>query len=263
MPGWGQVHADDAAAGFMTATAPCQRSVRVRRDGMPWRRPRRARRRTRIDAHAGLRHEADRVHHAVELVARADDLGDRSAGCPGAPRSGRRAPAAAPSPATGRRCAGSSFIRSNPVSTNSAPASCAAFAMWNAIELSVMIPVTRMRFCLREDLPLCWAHIERSAEQRLSGSVTHAHTAVDGDHRAGDVAGVLRRQEADRAGDLSAVPTRLAGMKSGRPLGSARRAHGSSRCRCSRGHDVGGDPGLGHLARDRAGHADQPRLAAA
>ncbi len=38
-----------------------------------------------------------------------------------------------------------SFIRSNPVSTNSAPASCATLAMWNAIEESVMIPVTRMR----------------------------------------------------------------------------------------------------------------------
>ena len=38
-----------------------------------------------------------------------------------------------------------SFIRSNPVSTSSAPASCATFAMWNAIEESVMIPVTRIR----------------------------------------------------------------------------------------------------------------------
>ena len=30
----------------------------------------------RVDAHSGLRHEADGVHDAVELVALADDLGD-------------------------------------------------------------------------------------------------------------------------------------------------------------------------------------------
>jgi hypothetical protein len=30
----------------------------------------------RVDAHAGLRHEADRVHHAVELVALTDLGGD-------------------------------------------------------------------------------------------------------------------------------------------------------------------------------------------
>lgn len=30
----------------------------------------------RVDAHAALRHEADGVHDAVELVARADHLGD-------------------------------------------------------------------------------------------------------------------------------------------------------------------------------------------
>jgi hypothetical protein len=35
--------------------------------------------------------------------------------------------------------------RSNPVNTSSAPASCATLAMWNAIDESVMIPVTRMR----------------------------------------------------------------------------------------------------------------------
>ena len=38
-----------------------------------------------------------------------------------------------------------SFIRSNPVSTSSAPASWATFAMWKAIDESVMMPVTRMR----------------------------------------------------------------------------------------------------------------------
>jgi hypothetical protein len=36
-------------------------------------------------------------------------------------------------------------IRSNPVQTISAPASWATRAMWNAIEESVMIPVTRTR----------------------------------------------------------------------------------------------------------------------
>ncbi|SHV18763.1 Uncharacterised protein [Mycobacteroides abscessus subsp. abscessus] len=35
--------------------------------------------------------------------------------------------------------------RSNPVSTSSAPCSCATFAMWNAMDESVMMPVTRMR----------------------------------------------------------------------------------------------------------------------
>ena len=30
----------------------------------------------RVDAHPGLRHEADGVHHPVEFVARADHLGD-------------------------------------------------------------------------------------------------------------------------------------------------------------------------------------------
>ena len=38
-----------------------------------------------------------------------------------------------------------SFIRSKPVSTSSAPDSWATLAMWNAIDESVMMPVTRMR----------------------------------------------------------------------------------------------------------------------
>ena len=38
-----------------------------------------------------------------------------------------------------------SLIRSKPVSTSSAPASWATLAMWNAIDESVMIPVTRIR----------------------------------------------------------------------------------------------------------------------
>src|SRR3954463_12240553 len=88
-----------------------------------------------------------------------------------------------------------SFIRSNPVRTSSAPDSCATLAMWNAIDESVMIPVTRMRLPSRIAV-IVLTPVRGRCEARGFGSVAHTHAAVDGDHRTGDVTRVLRRKEA-------------------------------------------------------------------
>ena len=95
--------------------------------------------------------------------------------------------------------------------------------------------------------------------------VAHAHAAVDRDHRAGDIAGILRGQEADRPGDLlgGAHPLGRDEVQGARP-GSARRAPGSSRCRCSRGDHVGGDAGLDSSREmERQAMPIRPALAAA
>src|SRR5689334_10309091 len=144
-----------------------------------------------------------------------------------------------------------SFIRSKPVSTSSAPASCATLAMWNAIDESVMIPVTRMR------LPSSKPAMSKS----FSLLVAHAHAAVDRDHRARDVARVFGRQEADRSCDLLGGADPLGRDELERPLLDAlvQRA-GHLGVDVARRHHVGGNTSLGQLPGDRPGHADQTGL---
>src|ERR1700758_4934349 len=65
--------------------------------------------------------------------------------------------------------------------------------MWNAIDASVMIPLTRIR--LPSSSPAM------SVLVSWLKSVAHTHAAVDWDDRTGDVTRILGRQEADHAGD--------------------------------------------------------------
>src|SRR6478735_10847085 len=131
-----------------------------------------------------------------------------------------------------------SFIRSNPVSTSSAPASWACLAMWNAIELSVMIPVTRMRLPSRKPV------IGKS----LSLLVAHAHAAIHRDDRAGDVACVFGSKEADRSGHFLAGADPLGGDEFQRTLLDALvQRPGHLGVDVAGGEEVRGDTGLGQL----------------
>src|SRR5882724_6693789 len=143
-----------------------------------------------------------------------------------------------------------SLIRSKPVSTSSAPSSCATRAMWKAIDESVMIPVTRMRLPSRNP-----------AISVLISLVAHAHAAVDRDHRTRYVAGILGREEAHHPGDLlgSANALRRDEFQCPRLNPLIQRA-GHLGVDVARGHHVGGYSSLRQLPGDRAGHADQTGL---
>nr|AAC46202.1 MAV301 [Mycobacterium avium] len=119
-----------------------------------------------------------------------------------------------------------------------------------------MIPVTRIRLPSSSpamsvlNVLVCWLE-----------SVAHAHTAVDGDHRAGDVTGVLGGQEADGPGHLrgGADPLGRDELQCARldPLVQRAGHLGVDVTGCD---DVGGHTRLGQFAGDRAGHPDQARL---
>src|SRR6476659_9665587 len=136
-----------------------------------------------------------------------------------------------------------SRIRSKPVSTSWAPASCATLAMWNAIDESVMMPVTRIRLLSRMPA-MCGFSSSRVF------LMTHAHAAVDRDHRAGDVAGILGRQEADHPGDLVGGADPLRGDEFQCPrLNPFIQRAGHLGVDVARGHHICGDSGLRQLPR--------------
>src|SRR5699024_9798903 len=100
-----------------------------------------------------------------------------------------------------------------------------------------------------------------TSRERRSGSVSHAETAVDGDHRARDVGRVVAREEADRLGDLGRVGEATGG--DGLAVG------GLQILRQSLGHlgvdvagrdHVRGDAARAELTGQRAGDADQAGL---
>ena len=71
-----EVHADDGTAGVHDRQQRLgQRGIRVRGDVDALGDVLVGRVEERVDAHPGLRHEADRMHHAVELVALTDHVG--------------------------------------------------------------------------------------------------------------------------------------------------------------------------------------------
>src|SRR5262245_56248881 len=99
-------------------------------------------------------------------------------------------------------------------------------------------------------------------------SSEHPVTAVDADRLAGDVPGVLGREEHHRAGDvlrLAEAPERdaldqslLAGLAHRLPLALRRGVRADE----ARRHAVDADAELAELARRLAGEPDQPRLGA-
>src|SRR2546421_716041 len=139
--------------------------------------------------------------------------------------------------------------RPYPVSTTVAPASWASFATANAIDWSVMIPVTSSR-------------LPASSPAMCPPSVPHADAAVDRDDRTGDVRRALAGQPRDGAGHLV-----RRGEPAGRDLlevpgldvlGQHRRHVGLD---VPGRHDVRGDAAGTEFPRDRPGQPDQPRLA--
>src|SRR5690349_15336827 len=78
------------------------------------------------------------------------------------------------------------------------PCSCTSFATLNAIDWSVIMPVTRM--FLPSSSPAMMFNSPCNREDVCS--VAHAEAAVDGDDRAGDVARRVAGEEGADAGDL-------------------------------------------------------------
>ena len=173
---------------------------------MPWRRPRGGIE-ERVDAHAGLRHEPDRVHHAVELVAAPMTSGD-----PAGQRvemlvvlhvefqQRRRV----------RQPVGDALDQLHPVEPGEHQLGARLLGHLRDVERDRGVgddprdedPLTFQKPCHCRPISQ-WIS---GGDFKVRGPVAHAHAAVDRDHRAGDVAGILRGQEADRPGDLSAVP---------------------------------------------------------
>src|SRR3954451_654773 len=106
-----------------------------------------------------------------------------------------------------------------------APCSCATRATAKPMELSIVTPATRIRLPSRMPIgrraPSKWwwrglKDVVRRVvsagstggggfdglDQRHPGSVAHAEAAVDGNDRAGHVAGCVRPQPGDHGGDL-------------------------------------------------------------
>src|ERR1700722_2214235 len=132
--------------------------------------------------------------------------------------------------------------------------------MWNAIDESVMIPLTRI--LLPSSSP-AMSVLNVAVEVLVSwlNSVAHTHAAVDGDDRTGDVARILGREKADHPGDLlgGADPLRRDELQRPRLDPLIQRA-GHLGVDVAGGHHVRGDPGLRQFPGDRAGHTDQTGL---